>query len=169
MHQLEASINPKLLAPIGRVAANFAMLEMEMAIAIRFLIFWEPAPTDNASYIVTSELNFKDKIALFSALYQFRFPGQGPKFVELRIFTKRLNEANEKRNSLLHASWAIDTEEDRSTRITFRARARKGLETIFEKIDVKQIQDAADFIGEVTYDVQQFEIGGGKSGIMCRE
>ena len=114
------AIADELLAPLGRMTANFAMLEFQVSASIWLLIGGE----QRMGQIVTADLSFKQLVNILHALVLYR-TGDEPEFVsiagELRT---RLFEAEQQRNILTHSSWAAGYERGQSTRI--KQTIRKG-------------------------------------------
>ena len=150
--KMKSAIPEESLAPLGKVVANFAVLESILSFGIGILIVGNSAAEQRTEQIVTAELTFKGKIALFSSLYQHRFPEREP-FEDLKKIRDKLRKASEKRNSLLHSTWLAG-----GVRSAITAKERKGLNFEFEDMDSKKIEGISDFIAEVAYEVQEFSL-----------
>ena len=100
-----------LLLALGKMTANFAMLEFHVATGIWFLIGGLP----RTGPIVTAGLSFKQLVNIFHAL-MLEKSGTKPDAVEtVGGFRKALFNAEEQRNKLTHSIWPAGPE-DRSTR-----------------------------------------------------
>ena len=154
---MRPAIDKQLLAPLGEVAANFAMLENTLSFVIWTLLFGNSLEEQRTGQIVTAELSFKDKVALFSSLFQHRFPDAKP-FGKLKTMRKRLEAANEKRNNLLHSHWGAGTSADSSTRIKTTAKEKRGIVFEFKPMKAQDVKEVADFIAEVAYEILDFAI-----------
>ena len=146
------AIDKQLLAPLGEVAANFSMLDNTLSFQIWLLLFGNSSKEQRTGQIVTAELSFKNKVALFSSLFQYRFPDEEP-FERLKAIRKKLRVASEKRNQLLHSVWAASGHKDSSTRTKTTAKEKTGINFEFEKMNVKDINKVADFIAELAYEM----------------
>ncbi len=129
---MNPAIDKQLLAPLGEVAANFSMLDSILSSQIWLLLFGNSLKEQRTGQIVTAELSFKNKIALFSSLFQHRFPDEKP-FERLKAIRKKLRAANEKRNRLLHSVWAASGHRGSSTRTKTTAKEKTGVHFEFEK------------------------------------
>lgn len=148
--KLKSAIPEGSLAPLGKVVANFAILESSLDFAIWLLLVGNSSAEQRTGQIVTAEMRVKDKIALLSSLYQHRFPQKAP-FAELKNLRKKLGEANKIRNSLVHSVWLAG-----GVRLATTAKEKHGIKFEFEEMDAKKIEGIADLILEVAYDMQQF-------------
>lgn len=150
--KLKSAIPEESLAPLGKVVANFAVLESSLDFAIWLLLVGNSSAEQRTGQIVTAELNVKGKIALLSSLYQHRFPAKSP-FNELKDIRKKLSDANKIRNKLVHSVWLAG-----GVRSATTAKEKNGIKFEFEEMEASKIEGIADFISEVGYDIQQFFI-----------
>jgi len=148
MGKMISSIDQSLLKPIGLVTVNFSMLEGNLKFFIGILINSE----QRLGQIITANLNFRQLIDLFGALYKFRIEDEVllKKYEKLRIL---LEEANDRRNTLIHSQWASGKKPGESTRFKTLARAKKGLMLKLECISMKDISELAELIAKVASDV----------------
>lgn len=111
-----ADTSEGLFAEIGRVAVDFALMEVKLEVGITYLLFGDQQRTTGA--IVASFFSFRRKIDLFCALYRYRFPKveQSP----LRRFRKRMMDAANVRNVLVHMYAVSDGEEFYTARLDKR-------------------------------------------------
>jgi hypothetical protein len=147
------------LAEIGRIAANFAILENDLSSGIGQLL----ALDETDEKIVTAELSFRGKMNLFDSLYRERISDE-PLRDELVRVIKILGHAEEKRNQILHSTWAVEvdasipmsplgvlsTNTDEVMRIKRTAKQGKGLKEqgeIMTTFDLKNIADEIDLAG----------------------
>lgn len=148
--KMKAAIDPALLKPIGLVTVNFAMLEGSLSFFIWELIGRE----QQVGQIVTAQLSFRQLIDLFCSLYRFRV--SDPKLLaEFERIRKSLHEAEEGRNKVTHSQWGAGDEPGSSTRIKTVARAKKGLQFIFENITEPDLDTLADFLATLTYEIME--------------
>lgn len=147
---MNSYIPEKLFNPLGKVVANFNILEVLLDFTIWLLLFGNSSKEQKTGQIVTAELSFKEKIALLSSLYQHRFPDKKP-FETLNNMRKKLGKANSKRNCLLHSAYLPS-----GRRVATRAKEKAGLIFESENMSVEKIEKTADFISEVTSDIVSF-------------
>ena len=150
--KLKSAIPEELLAPLGKVVANFAVLENVLSFSIGILLEGNSVAEQRTGQIVTAELNFKNKISLFSSLYQHKFPERKP-FDELTEIRKKLTEANRKRNRLLHSTWLAG-----GVRLAVTAKEKRGIRFEFQNIDSKKIEEISELIAKVSYELQEFSL-----------
>jgi len=148
--KLKSAIPDESLAPLGKVVANFAVLESELDTGIWLLLFGNSSAEQRTGQIVTANLSFRNKIALFSSLYQHRFPANKP-FDALKEMRKKLNEANAKRNDLIHSTWLAADK-----KLSTRSNEKNGFKFNFDDMNASQIEKIADFISEVGSEMQEF-------------
>jgi hypothetical protein len=89
------------LAGIGRVVANFALLENELFLLIRFLL----GVDTNIAGIVTSEMSFRNLLDLSTSLIKEKHGGDEAK--QCAEVLKIASEAEEIRNRLIHSVWGV--------------------------------------------------------------
>ncbi|PIS31062.1 hypothetical protein COT42_01840 [Candidatus Saganbacteria bacterium CG08_land_8_20_14_0_20_45_16] len=150
--KLKPAIPNESFAPLGKVVANFAVLESSLDFAIWLLLVGNSSAEQRTGQIVTAELTFKNKIALLSSLYQHRFPTKAP-FATLKEIRKKLSAANIKRNDLVHSTWLAG-----GKKVTTTAKERYGIKIEFQDMNAGQIDGIGDFISEVSAEMQEFYI-----------
>ena len=148
--RLKSAIPDESLASLGKVVANFAVLESNLDFGIWLLLVGNSTAEQRTGQIVTAELNFKDKIALLSSLYQHRFPKK-EHFEDLKEMRRKLSDAKDKRNSLIHSTWLAG-----GKRSAITAKEKQGIKFEFEDMGATKIERIADCILGVAYDMQQF-------------
>ncbi len=150
--KLKSAVPEELFAPLGKVVVNFGVLETILSFSIWILLVGNSAVEQRTGQIVTAELNFKNKISLFSSLYQHKFPERKP-FDELTEIRKKLTEANRKRNRLLHSTWLAG-----GVRSAITAKEKHGIRFEFENMNSKKIEETSEFIAKVSHEVQEFPL-----------
>lgn len=150
-----SAISDSMLPPLGKVTANFAVLELMLSSLIGALVFVGMRFDQRVGDIITAGLNFNNKIDLFSSLFQHKFPQKKP-FDELKSINKRLAVINKKRNQLIHSTWGASEGNDSNTIMKKSARRKSGLEFQSETIKVADIYEIAAEIGILAYDLQMF-------------
>jgi len=153
----EEKTNPDLpnksLLSLGKVVANFAILEVEIDYSIWLLLLKNQPKSEKTGQIVTAELSVKNKIALLSSLYQYRFPEKKP-FKNLKDILKKIEDANKIRNKLVHSVWR--SAGHNAMRISVSAKQKNGLKFEFEVINHTKIDGMANSILKIAYDTQKF-------------
>jgi len=140
------------LKSLGRVVANFALLEVLVSGFISRLVGQEP----ELGRIIVSGLPFKQKVTLLSSLYRYRLGGT-EELAELERLLDRLSLAEEKRNSIIHSLWAEGQEKDTIRRFKIAAKRSRGLIVYDEELNTQELDEAVNFIASVTYDVQALD------------
>jgi len=153
MGKMISAIDNSLLEPIGLVTVNFSMLEGTLKFFVRILITNEPM----IGQIITANLNFRQLIDLFCSLYRFRIKDD-VLLSEFEQFRKSLEEANDRRNNLIHSQWAAGEEPGKSTKYKTMARAKQGLIHKFDSISTEDIMNLAEYISEIAADAQDLMI-----------
>lgn len=105
--------------------------------------------------IVSSEMSFKNLLNAFGALAKYQYPNQE---IHRRIndLIKRLNEAEENRNRIVHSCYIRGEDGDR--RMKHSARHKKGLVVDEEKIDLTKYEVIVRQMGEALKDLNALYI-----------
>ncbi len=148
MGKLELPVSDEHLKSIGRITVNFALLEEILSLCIRALIKSE----QQVGHILTAELSLKQKVALFSSLYKYRVHNtEEPP--ELKKLLSRVAQAEEKRNTTIHALWSTGSTKEMVTRVKITAKRSSGLKFHFREMSVQDLDEIANFIADVTNDL----------------
>ncbi len=96
---------------LGQISAEFLKLEeiIEQNIWTTFRVFLkldEHGSTDFGG-IVTSQLNFDQKLSLFSSMVERIFKENSENTAKIRSFHLRSRFLHEKKEQLMHSSWAV--------------------------------------------------------------
>jgi hypothetical protein len=150
MGKMISSIDQSLLEPIGRVTVNFSMLEGGLKFFISILI----GSDQRIGQIITAHQNVRQLIDLLGSLYKFRMRNDSL-LTEFEQIRKSLEEANDRRNTLIHSQWASGNKPGESTRFKTVARAKKGLLLNLDTISIKDIDELSEFIAKVASDVHE--------------
>ncbi len=136
------------LKAIGLITVNFALLQSQIEFAIKFLL----GTDQRVGQIITAELSFKNLLALFSSLYRFRT--QDAKAIEkLKRLIKKIDQAEKKRNTVIHSLWAGSNTQEAIVRFKTTAKVSRGLTNQFEEVSVDYLNMIADEIAEVTDEI----------------
>jgi hypothetical protein len=128
------------LTEIGRITANFAILESALSDAIIFLLGLD----ERDGKIATAELSFRNKTHLIDSLYRERISDEGL-IQALKEALRVAAQAEEKRNVITHSIWGIDPDTNEVVRIKRTAKLG-GLKEQGEVTTTYQLRDIADDI-----------------------
>ena len=118
----------------------------------------EKAPGKRLGQIITAELSFRQKIDLLSSIYRDKRDNSS-ELAELDRVLKRAVQAEQKRNTVVHSVWTAYAVNETPGRIkTIAKRRSKGLKLEIESISVKDLEDVANYIANVAYDIQTLVI-----------
>lgn len=150
--QVPMDSSPDHAAAIGRMVAQWAMLEWLITDILRMLL-----DTDQyrAKIIFQNFVSFRAKLTLVERLV-YAFVSDTPERNELLGLTEVAGTLNTDRNKLVHATWAAG----KSGNLTLipgslpwnPSKHRKPT----EPMTAQNIQDVADKIGELTLKIQNF-------------
>lgn len=138
---------------LGGVTANFGTLE----IYVGFLVTSMISPNQPVGQIIAAELSFQRLLGVADSLARYYLEaGQTnqPAFDRLADLLKRAGQAEEKRNTVVHSSWATDDANVNAiSRIKVTARRSKGLRWQNEAYTAEQVHALADEIRSVATDL----------------
>lgn len=137
------------LTEIGRITANFAILEHELKILIQKLL----KKNDNISRAVTSELSFRSILSLASTLVTETM-GKTKKDTFLALIPLITN-AESKRNQIIHSLWGSYSKKV-AIRTKYTAKIKSGLKFQRQEITVDDLIKIASEISLVAYRVYVF-------------
>lgn len=111
-----------------------------------------------AGECITSELSFKGSLHLFSSLYRLECTDVA-KIKELAVILKKANQAEEKRNIIMHSAWGLGSEyKGELLRIKSTAKMSKGLNQQFEEMSVGDLHAISSEIAEASSIFSRFFI-----------
>lgn len=145
MGKSRETLSNKYLTAIGRVTANFSYLEDEVSFFLCALISQE----QRLGQIITAELSFRARVALLSSIFRHKV-SDNSKVEELEQLLVRALHAEQKRNIIIHSTWASGDTPKQRTRIKVTAKLGKGIRHQFEQIAAEDINSVADELNEVT-------------------
>ena len=118
----------------------------------------EKAPGKKLGQIVTAELSFRQKINLLSSICRDKL-NNPTELAELDLVLTRVAQAEQKRNTVVHSFWTGHAENATVARIKATAKRRsKGLKLEIKSMSVKDLEDVANYIANVAYDIQTLVI-----------
>lgn len=148
---MASAIDTALLVPLGRLVAEFNVLETQLSFSI-----WMLLQTDQrAGQIVTAPMRFKSKIDLFDSLFRHRFQGMDD---ELHKIVQRLSDVNRQRNDLVHGLWAAGGAEGQSHLVKTTAWAGTGHKMTFTLVDENKVNATTAVISELAADLLTFTV-----------
>lgn len=151
-----------LAKALGSVVINFSYLETILALNVWILIDMSDA---SIGKIVTAGKPFSALIDIFDALYRHRIidviQAEGKSAEDpnktLTDLVKKLAEANEQRNQVIHSTWVSNTKDPEThSRFKFIAKRSKGLERVSKSTSTKDILSFAYSIAKVADEVSEF-------------
>lgn len=151
--RLYAAINPALLAPLGEVTVYFNLLTQTISMGIWFLMGGASLEAQHVGRIITSELSFRGLVNVYCSLYRYRFQDR-ERLAAVDGLRKRLEKAEEKRNTVSHSMWGAAPTPGKSTRIKATAKARKGWTPEFQEMSASDLQVIADEFAALASDLQ---------------
>jgi len=152
MVKSEIEIEDKYLRSIGLIVVSFSALESAVSEWINSLLLTE----GQLGEIVTAEMSFRAKVTLASSLCRYKFK-DSKRLEKLDKLLRRLQQAECMRNDVVHSYWGFSTGEIRARRSKKTAKIKTGLRFHFQEMTVDELNEIADFIGNVVYDVVLFE------------
>ena len=125
------------LKAIGSIVVSFASLENAVEIAIWALM--EIDSTKGA--IVTSEMSFKNMLALFSSLYLNKTNAPA-EVEEMKELVKRSTQIEDRRNAIVHSLWGVRYYKHGQivVRMKTTAKISKGLKRQDEELTVEALE-----------------------------
>ena len=143
------AIADALLAPLGQMTANFAMLESQVSFSIGFLIGGE----QRLGNIVTADLSFMQLVNIFHALVLYRSEEEPEVARTVGDLRKRLIKAAEQRNTLTHSLWGAGPEQGVSTRLKQTTGSKGGWKLSAETVSPDDISGVAEDFAVLTSDI----------------
>lgn len=118
----------------------------------------EKVPGKRLGQIVTAELSFRQKINLLSSIYRDKL-NNSTELAELDRVLAQAAQAEQKRNIVVHSVWTAYAAKETVARIKATAKRRsKGLKLEIKNMSVEDLEDVANYIANVAYEVQTLVI-----------
>jgi hypothetical protein len=144
---------------IGQIAMNFSELEDEVSAAIGFLL----RTTIEKGLLVTSEMSFRAKVNVLSALIRMEYKsGAIVHPISEKDFNDLLymcHKSEELRNKLLHSSWIFDHSKKEVRRQKLSIKKSRGFIHEEEPLTPGQVLDIADYIIYTAVSIEEYFIG----------
>jgi hypothetical protein len=134
------------LKAIGSIIVSFASLENAVETAI-----WALMGIDSTKgAIVTSEMSFKNLLALFSSLYLNKINAPD-EIEEMKALIKRSTQIEDRRNAVVHSLWGVRYYKHGQivVRMKTTAKVSKGLKRQDEELSVEALESIYEEIVEV--------------------
>lgn len=147
---VSSSTSDDHLRAIGQITVNFSALEF----ALSFLVWAFLGIGQEKGEIITSRLSFRVLLQLASSLYRHRVsdPEGIAQFDELLA---RISEAGDRRNQMIHSLW-MGNLDGRTLRYKATIRQREGLKRQIQGMAVKDLDEIATLIAQVTREIGPF-------------
>jgi len=142
------------LTAIGRVTAYFSLLENIANVLIADLLGLQ---SEDDVVSVTAHMMFLGKIQLITTLASTRFDDNKELKDLINEIIKEMDEANQKRNKIVHATWIYHSPKNNESGV-LRRTARGKLKTSLEGFTPEQINEVVTLIATTTGKIQQFLI-----------
>lgn len=138
--EFRMNIHSELKEWLGLIVLFFQQLEQDLSIAIKHFLGTEA----NLSNCLTAEMAFKNKVHAFSSLTKAAFATEED-IEEAELVIKRLWQAEEMRNRIIHSTW-MHYKEDVFKRLKTTAKSKHGLRYAEEEVDISDLRNTAKFI-----------------------
>ena len=131
----------KIHEVVGWICVSFESLDLLLSATVNKLISDDP----DIGSIITSEMAFKNLVHAFSSLTKYKYSDQQDLLIEIDKLIRELNEAEEKRNQIIHSTYANKVNKKKEVdiqRIKITARQKRGLrfsQSTFSENDLKEI------------------------------
>lgn len=151
MTKLESGLGESYLIQIGRIVANFSLLEEVIGLFVGKLL---DNPID-VGQIVVSELSFRNLLSLFSSLYLY-WNDDKALLAEFDDLLKIITNLEQKRNQIIHSIWTGGISSVvPAVRIKITAKQSRGHRVQVEEITVDMLARFADEIAEASYNLNK--------------
>lgn len=146
------ALSNEALAEIGRITANFSLLELHMLKLIYYLM----GSHEEISLIVSTELSFSNLQALAMSLIiehaeKARVSNNSKE--KLKEILKSVSSAEQKRNTISHSAYGSKSENE-IVRTKYTSKRKNGLILQREVMSYEDIQNISKYISSVTLDVK---------------
>ncbi len=150
-------LSDEYLRALGRMTANFAILEYNFLFALQVAV----SPEQRVGQMLASEMSFPQKVSAFMTIYSYRLQSlkvpEGKWLKEVRDITKVAEDLQLKRNTYSHSGWILSADPSVTPkRIKISAKPKKGLQLDMPEVTVTEINDLADEMNNLTERLQKF-------------
>ncbi|HET9767646.1 MAG TPA: hypothetical protein VFS60_12405, partial [Thermoanaerobaculia bacterium] len=142
------ALDDESLSEVGRIVANFALLEVYLLVLIHGLLKVPPS----LGRLITTEQPFRSLVALAANLVRER---SDPAIqTEFRGVLTRIRSAEQRRNQIVHSVWG--GAEHYVLRTKYSAKESKGLVVRRERMTVADLHQVAYDIAEASLELERF-------------
>ena len=157
---MKINISDEILAEIGKITVVFNLIENSLTEIIVKIVTVGNRKRD-LGLIITAELSFKQLVSTLSSLLLFTLEKNSPYFLQFDKISKLLYKAEQERNVVVHSLWASKLESTSTTeviRMKTTAKNKKGLRKDFIKMNLDELKNISDLIGEAYKELCLFEL-----------
>lgn len=137
------------LAEIGRIVANFAVLEVYLLVLIHGLLNL-PA---SVARLVTTEQPFRSLVGMAANLVRARLDSSAQ--ADFRSVLALVCAAEQRRNQIVHSLWGGGSEYE-VVRTKYTAKDSKGLLVQRERLTVAELHQVGYQVAEATFELERF-------------
>ena len=143
----------ELFKSIGKAVVKFSVLELYLDLLLCNALFKKPHEESPKGFMVISEMSFKQKIYLFKSLLLLGLKDK-TQINKIKEFGKRLFEAEEKRNILLHSTWAIPQLNNPSIAGRLKITSKEGIKYQWETLTLKDLRGYINNFDNLVTDIK---------------
>lgn len=150
----QTALDQNALAEIGRITANFAILEVKLVKLIYFLI----GADEETTLIVCSEKSFSGLQDLAMSLFIKRakecsLADSWPE--RFRPVLKDVSAVEQKRNQVVHSLWGFSGFPNKVIRTKYTSKRRNGLSFQRDEMKIQDLNRIANQISAVAFDIHE--------------
>jgi hypothetical protein len=157
---MEINLSDEILVEIGKITVVFGLIEDSLNEIIGRIITVGGRIRELGT-IVTAELSFKNKISVLTSLLHLALEKDNEALKQFDRIKPLLFDAEQKRNVVVHSVWAKDEESPDVhgvLRIKSTAKSRHGLRTDFISMNLDDLRQTTDRLGEAYGQLCVFEL-----------
>jgi len=185
MRLTEFGLERSVVEAMGRVTLQFAALESDIMLSIHLLLADSFKDSDSkiVSDIFTAEMPFRTRVDVFGALCRHKISKISPPSKVDHLFKqmyqtkesqnnsdksgqhsvlddilKRLIQAEESRNAIVHSAWRSTKEPGRVSRSKTKTKKFEGLVTLEQTLSLQEIRAIAKSIADAREDLMRFAV-----------
>jgi len=136
------------LARLGECISNFQRLEDSLSRCISGMI----GRDRHAGAIVTVEMSYRAKVAVFGALFRYRF-GSADLPEDVSELFGRLRDAEQRRNSLVHSMWDVSVKQPTTIKREKSACRKSGLVRDLQHMTPDELEEAHEIFEGIEKDL----------------
>jgi len=148
------------LRALGRITANFQLLEMLLASWTGALIKTDQA----AGFMITSQLSFRRLCELMGTMFRHRITDAEARSVMERLL-KRAAKIEERRNAFIHSTWSDPDQQLKTARGKLKL-SKDGVILHTERLSSAQMNQVGDSISDLIKELNAFMFDLRKRGLI---